>query len=196
MNPLTQQIAAEAARLIADSGLDYGPAKHKAAKTLGHRRAQMPSNEAVEIELREHLALFCAETQPAELQALRDVALQWMQRLAAFRPHLSGGVWRGTATRMSAVHIDLYCDDPKSAPIALLNLGLDHHVDSIDTDDEPVTVLTLATPSRALGESVTVHLFVRDMDDLRGALKPDSTGQTWRGDLPALQQRMAVRPQS
>ena len=44
-----------------------------------------------------------------------------MERLAEFRPHLAGAVWRGTATRLSAMHIDLYCDDPKAAEIALIN---------------------------------------------------------------------------
>ena len=39
---------------------------------------------------------------------------------------------------------------------------------------------------------VTVHLFVRDFDDLRGALKPDAHGQSWRGDLGALRARMAA----
>jgi hypothetical protein len=42
----------------------------------------------------------------------------------------------------------------------------------------------------ALGEWVTVHLLVRDLDELRGALKPDSSGQTWRGDTAALRARM------
>ncbi len=188
----TQQIAAEAARLVVDGGMEYGPAKAKAAKALGPRRAVLPSNEVVEDEVRDYLALFCADTQPAELQALREVALQWMTQLAEFRPHLSGAVWRGTATRLSAVHIDLYCDDPKAAPIALLNLGVEHDLDSIDgrAGDEPLSVLTLATPSRALDEAVTVHLFVRDKDDLRGALKPDAKGRSWRGDLAALQRRL------
>jgi hypothetical protein len=183
---VTQEIAAEAARLIAESGLEYGPAKAKAAKTLGQRRAELPSNEQVEDELREHLALFCGDTQPEELRALRELALQWMDRLSAFRPHVGGAVWRGTATRLNAVHIDLYCDDPKSAPIALLNSGVEHDVDSLGSGAEPTTVLTLAAPCPALGERVTVHLMVRDADDLRGALKPDSRGQSWRGDTQAL----------
>jgi hypothetical protein len=38
---------------------------------------------------------------------------------------------------------------------------------------------------------VTVHLVVNDHDDLRGALKPDARGRTWRGDLAALQRLMA-----
>jgi hypothetical protein len=92
-----QAIAAEAARLIVDGGMEYGPAKHKAALALGLRRAEMPSNEHIEDAVFEHLALFCADTQPAELAALRGLARSWMLRLAAFRPYLAGAVWRGTA---------------------------------------------------------------------------------------------------
>ena len=39
----------------------------------------------------------------------------------------------------------------------------------------------------ALGEPVTLHLAVRDLDDQRGALKPDARGRSWRGDTAALQ---------
>jgi hypothetical protein len=194
MNSTTRAIAAEAARLIADGGLEYGQAKSKAARALGARRAEMPSNEEVEDALREHLLLFCGDTQPAELRALREVAAQWMARLATWRPHLAGAVWRGTATRHSAVHIDLYCDDPKSAPIELLNRGIAHDLDSVEGNDEPVQVLTLTVPAAALGEPVTVHLYVRDADDLRGALRPDSRGRSWRGDLGALRQRLQEDP--
>ena len=41
-----------------------------------------------------------------------DADTDWMLRLAEFRPYVGGAVWRGTATRWSAVHLDLYCDDP------------------------------------------------------------------------------------
>lgn len=188
-----QAIAAEAARLIVDAGLDYGPAKAKAAHSLGLRRAEWPTNERVEEAVREYLDIFCAETQPAELAALRSVARGWMQRLQPFRPHLGGAVWRGTATRNSAVRIDLYCDDPKSAPIALLNLGIAHDVDS-DGDDEDSTVLTVSSLCRELDERVLVHLLVHDLDDLRGALKPDAQGRSWRGDLAALTRLMTSEP--
>jgi hypothetical protein len=188
---LDEEIAAAAARLVVESGLEYGAAKAKAARALARRggvaRAQMPSNEQVEDAVREYLELFCADTQPAELAALREVAAQWMERLAEFRPHLGGAVWRGTATRLSAVHIDLYCDDAKAAEIALLNRGVDYDVQALEgAGGGSVDVLTVSSPSRALGEPVTVHLFVRDHDDLRGALKPDARGRSWRGDLAAL----------
>ena len=187
-SPQQQEIATAAARLIVESGLDYGAAKSKAARALGQRRAELPPNELVEDAVREHLELFCSESQPAELRQLRQLALSWMQRLAAFRPHLAGAVWRGTATRHSAIHIDLYCDDPKSAPVALLNLGVRHEVGGaagVGGDDD-VLVLTLMVRVAGWLEPVTVHLQVHDHDALRGALKPDARGRSWRGDTNAV----------
>ena len=123
--------------------------------------------------MREHIELFCADTQPAELQALREAALLWMGRLAEFRPHVSGAVWRGTATRLSSVHLDLYCDDPKAAEIALVNAGVHYDVGSLNRPGrEPLSVLTVSERSLALGEHVTLHLMLHDLDDQRGALKP------------------------
>jgi hypothetical protein len=52
-------------------------------------------------------------------------------------------------------------------------------------------VLSVSSPSRALGQPVTVHLIINDHDGLRGALKPDARGRSWRGDLAALRRLMA-----
>ena len=191
---LTAEIAATAARLVVEEGMEYGPAKQRAARALGKhstRSAEMPDNNAVEDEVRAYLALFCADSQPAELAALRDVAAHWMERLAEFRPHLTGAVWRGTATRLSSVHLQLFCDDPKSAEISMLNQGIDFDIGSINGPRGlPVDLLSVSSPSRALGEVVTVFLTVLDHDDLRGGLKPDASGQTQRGDLMALRRLM------
>lgn len=178
------QIASTAARMVVDEGMEYAQAKRKALRQLHRspRGIELPSNEQVEDEVRSHLALFCADTQPAELRALRELALRWMQRLAEFRPHCSGAVWRGTATRLSDLHLDLYCDDPKSAEIALINLGVTYDT----SGDERVPCLSLADDCPALGERVMLHLAVRDLDELRGALKPDARGRSWRGDAAAL----------
>jgi hypothetical protein len=124
---LTEEIAAVAARLVVEEGMEYGPAKRKAIKAIGRhsvRPAEMPGNDAVEDEVRAYLQLFCADTQPAELRALREIAALWMERLAPLRPHLAGAVWRGTATRLSCVHLQLYCDDSKQAEITLLDQGV------------------------------------------------------------------------
>ena len=185
------QIAATAARLVVDEGMEYAAAKRKAARDFGGRPV-LPSNEQLEDAVREHIGLFCADTQPAELHALREVALLWMQRLADYRPHLSGAAWRGTATRLSSVHLDLYCDDPKAAAIGVINGGVGHDVGSLERPGrEPLTVLTLSTANAALADPVTVHLLLHDADDQRGALKPDAQGRPWRGDLAAVQRLLA-----
>lgn len=194
MNALTEEIAAAAARLVVEEGLEYGPAKRRAARDLGRgasRSPNMPDNDAVEDAVREYLSVFCADTQPAELAALRSVAALWMERLAEFRPHLTGAVWRGTATRLSAIHLQLYCDDCKSAELALIDRGVDYDVGSVNGPrQQPVDVLSLAQWSPALGESVTVFLTILDHDDLRGALKVDAQGRTQRGDLTGLRRLM------
>lgn len=194
MNALTEEIAAAAARLVVEEGLEYGPAKRRAARDLGRgasRSPNMPDNDAVEDAVREYLSVFCADTQPGELAALRSVAALWMERLAEFRPHLGGAVWRGTATRLSAVHLQLYCDDCKSAELALINRGVDYDVGSVNGPrQQPVDVLSLSHWCPDLGESVTVFLTILDHDDLRGALKADAQGRTQRGDLTGLRRLM------
>ncbi len=188
---LTEEIAAQAARLVVEDGMEYGPAKRRALRDLGRHSVKpglLPDNDQVEDAVREYLALFCADTQPAELAALRGVAALWMARLAEFRPHLCGAVWRGTATRLSSIHLQLYCDDSKSAEIALLNQRADYDVGATrGPRGETVDVLSLAHYCAELAEPVTVHLTVLDRDDLRGALKADSRGRSPRGDLAALQ---------
>jgi hypothetical protein len=200
VSEVAAELAAVAARLVIEEGLEYAAAKRKAARDgaprRGSGRAELPSNEAVEDEVRTQLALFHADTQPPELAALRRVALRWMDRLAEFRPHLGGAVWRGTATRRSSVILELYADDPKSPEIALLNLGVPY--DSADGPPgrrgEPRTVLSLAERCAELGEPATVHLVLQDHDDLRGALVADAAGRTWRGDARALSRLLAEDP--
>lgn len=189
-----EEITAVAARLVVDEGMEYGAAKRKAARDFG-ARLELPSNEQLEAAVREHIELFCADTQPAELLALRQAAAIWMVRLAEFRPHLSGAAWRGTATRLSSVQLDLYCDDPKAAEIALINAAVDYDVAGINRPGrEPLNVLTVSERSAALGEPVALHLLLHDLDDQRGALKPDAQGRSWRGDLAALQRLLQGQP--
>ena len=87
-----QEIAQAAARMIVEDGLDYASARRKALQEHGdggRRLRNAPNNEAIEDEVRAHIAIFCADTQPVELRALRETALRWMLRLAEFRPHRS-----------------------------------------------------------------------------------------------------------
>ncbi|MEY4123490.1 MAG: hypothetical protein RL770_71 [Pseudomonadota bacterium] len=124
MADLTDEIAASAAQWVVEEGLEYGPAKRRALKVLGlPPRTPLPNNEQVEAQVREYIELFCADSQPQELLALRQHALMWMTRLAEFRPYLGGAVWHGTATRLSDIYLQLFCDDAKSCEIDLINKG-------------------------------------------------------------------------
>ncbi|MCL1960466.1 MAG: hypothetical protein FWG56_01500 [Desulfovibrionaceae bacterium] len=198
METLTHEIAAAAARLVVDEGLDYGAAKRRAGQQLGAPpRAALPGNDLVEAAVREHIAIFHANTQPRELAALRQLALAWMQRLAEFRPHLAGAVWNGTATRLSDIYLQLFCDDPKAVEIALIGRRANYQARTVSGfNGAPVEALSLSSPCPELGETVGVHLMIHDHDDLRGALKPRADGQSPRGDRQALLRRMAQEAQA
>ena len=185
---LKEQIAAAAAAMVVEEGLEYGPAKRRALKQLGlPARTALPDNDLVEAAVREYIALFCADTQPAELAALRQLALFWMQRMAEFRPFLGGAVWRGTATRLSDIYIQLFCDDPKSAEIALIEHQVDYEPRTVTGfTGESVEALSIRSLCKPLQETVGVHLMVYDHDDLRGALRPDARGLSPRGNLAAV----------
>lgn len=185
---LSDEIAHTTARLVVEEGLEWGPAKRRAVREMGlPARTPLPDNDRVEAAVREYIQIFCADTQPRELRALRQLALVWMVRMEAFRPHLAGAVWHGTATRLSDIYLQLFCDDPKSAEIALI----DHHVDYeprtvTGFNGQPVEALSLSSLCPELSEMVGVHLMIYDLDDVRGALRPDAQGRTPRGDLTAV----------
>lgn len=194
---LKTEIAAAAARIVVEEGLEYGPAKRRAIKQLGlPARTPLPANDELEDAVLEHIAIFCADSQPLELAALRQLALLWMERMARFRPHLSAAVWRGTATRRSDIHIDLFCDDSKSAEIALIDLKAAYEPRTVTgMRGDAVETLSVHEFCHDLNEMVGVHLLVYDHDDLRGALRLDAKGRAPRGDLTAVR-RMVRGPGS
>lgn len=188
MDSLKSEIAAAAARMVVEEGLEYGPAKRRAVKQMGlPARTALPGNDEVEEAVIDYIELFCADTQPAELAALRKLALTWMERLSVFRPHLGGAVWHGTATRLSDIYIQLFCDDSKSAEIALIDHNVDYEPRTLSgLHGDAVEALSLRSKCPELGETIGVHLMVYDHDDLRGALRPDTKGRSPRGDLAAV----------
>jgi hypothetical protein len=188
MADLTDEIAASAAQCVVEEGLEYGPAKRRALKVLGlPPKTPLPNNEQVEAQVRNYIEIFCADTQPGELLALRQHALMWMNRLATYRPYLGGAVWHGTATRLSDIYLQLFCDDAKSTEIELINQGVDFEARTVNgLHGEPVEALSIHSYCEALGEEIGVHLLINDFDDVRGALKLDSQGRSPRGDLQAV----------
>ncbi len=189
MTDSDDELLQTAARLVVEEGLEYGPAKRRAVLQLSlPQRTPLPDNDALEDAVREYIAIFCADTQPIELAALRELALTWMERLPEFRPHLSGAVWHGTATRLSDIYIGLFCDDPKSLEIALINHGVTYDAREVTgLHGHAVNALSIHSLCKPLHETVGVHLMAYDHDEIRGALKKDTKGRSPRGDIAAVQ---------
>jgi hypothetical protein len=165
---LRAEIAAAAARLIAEDGLDYNSAKRKAAKQiLGNNKVRgdiLPDNSQLEEEVRIYNALFFGDTQPGRLLQLRQFALALMQELAEFRPHLTGAVLNGTAGEHSDIHLHLFVDSPKDVEIFLLNKDVTFEVSE---NAHPVSrkdpIETLSFMWRHEG----VHLTLYSIEDMR-----------------------------
>ncbi len=192
---LEEDIAQAAAPWVLEHGLDYAQAKRKARAALGlPDRSPLPSNAQLEDAMREHIELYLADSQPAELLALRELATHWMQKLSEFRPHLSGAVWKGLATQHQGVSLQLFADDPKMVDIWLLNAHIAFDLaEDLGVAREPVPMLVVQAPCRELGGSIPLVLAVHDYDDLRKAKRADERGQPLRGDLAALRKLMAQR---
>ena len=185
-----EELAQAAARLVVEEGLEFGPAKQRALKQLKlPARTALPGNDLVEAAVREYLAVFCADTQPAELLALRELALQWMDRLQAFQPLVSGAVWHGTATRLSDIYLHLFSDDPKAVEISLINEGVAYEATrvaglrGVDAD-----ALSIHAWSPELQEDIGVHLLVHDTLAQRGSLQLDQQQRKPRGTASQLRE--------
>ncbi len=188
MDSLKEEIAATAARMVVEEGLEFGAAKRRAVKQLGMpQRTALPDNDVLELAVEDYIAVFCADTQPQELKALREIALHWMERLQEFGPHLCGAVWHGTATRHSDVYLQLFCDDQKMAEIALINQGVQFEPRRVSGfHGREVDALSVHVRIDSLQQNIGLHLLMHDLDDLRGALVPDARGRKPRGDVAAV----------
>lgn len=186
---LRKEIAAVAARLIADGGLDYGSAKHKAAREVtGDQRpprSGLPDNDEIDEALHEHLALF-DEHHQERLAAMRGAALELMSDLAAFSPLATGAVWKGLATEHAPIHLQLFHDNVKEVQFHLLNRRIPFEPTAVPHFRHGGDVEAFA----CLWHDQPVLLSVYGSDDLRGALRPGGSGRQ-RGDRQALAQLIA-----
>ncbi|MDM7457499.1 MAG: hypothetical protein P3W97_009675 [Tepidimonas sp.] len=189
-----RELAAVAAALMVDEGLQGRRALQRAREQLRlPPRTPLPSPALIEAAVREHLAIFHAQTQPGELRALRQTALAWMERLAEFSPLLGGAVWHGTATRLSDIHLQLFTDDPKAVEIALLNAGLSYDAQTArGMRGRDTEVLRLAVPCAGLRERVDLYLWVNDTEAGRGARLPDALGRAPRGTAAEVRTLLAA----
>jgi len=195
---LRSELAALAAQLIADSGLDYQSAKRKAARQVfgdGHvNSALLPDNDAIDQSLLEHLQLFDRD-HGERVSRYRRAALFWMERLDDFNPYLAGAAWKGIVTAHSPIHLQVFTDDAKELEIRLLNDGI--HFDVVEVahfagrDDVPALTFYWQ-------HDLPILVSVYRYDDLRGALKRQKAGiggaRPERGSLAAVRALVETVP--
>jgi len=146
-NRLRQEVAVEAARILATEGQrNYLNAKQKAAHRLGlSGRASMPSNSEVENELKRYQALYCGEEHASGLKEMRRAALEAMKFFGRFRPKLAGPVLEGTADRHSRISLHVFCETPDEVAEFLLsrNIRFDQETRRIRWHDDSYRDLEL-----------------------------------------------------
>ena len=125
-NGIRAAIAAAAARLMAEGGIDnFALAKRKAARQLGATEKQaLPGNDEVETELRAYFELFQTDEHPDRVRELRQLALAVMQELQEFNPYLTGPVLTGLAGPYAEIALQLFPDSGKDVEIFLLNRNI------------------------------------------------------------------------
>lgn len=192
---LRAEIAAAAARMIAEEGTDYGTAKRKAARLiLGNQRVRgdvLPDNAQIEAEVRDYQALFQGEEQSRRLLHLRKLALEIMEHCREFSPYLTGAVVNGTAGAHSDIHLQLFAESSKEVAVFLLNAGIDYDVSESPHFRRPErSVETLSF----LWKNEAIHLAVYEQDDLRGGSRTGSGKRLERADIHALKTLLAETP--
>ncbi len=134
---MRRQIAHTAARLLAEDGsLDYGSAKRKAARQLGAPDSgSLPDNQQIEEALRSYQALYLADETRSQLALLRQTAIEYMENLAAFDPHLTGSVLNGTAGPHADINLQLFTDDQKEVEFHLMRLNRPYQTGEMRPND-------------------------------------------------------------
>jgi len=184
---MRERIAAAAARIIAEDGIDdFALAKRKAARSLGAADSEaLPRNDEIEAELRAYLALYQAEEHPQRVAELRSVALEAMRELERFHPYLTGPVLKGVAGPYAAIELQLFPESAKDLEIFLLDRGIvfeTYEARRYSGDRaRAVSVFTL------LWQDCPLKLSVFDPRDERLALKTSEAGRVMeRAGIPEL----------
>lgn len=174
-----QEIANEAARIIAEQGIeDYGMAKRKAAQRLSFGETRnLPTNQEVEDALRAHLALFYPQ-QALALRRLRELALEAMDLVHIFEPRLVGAVLNGTVTRYSEIQLHITAATPEEVYFHLSGYGI-----ASEQGEKRVRFgdrFTMAPIFRFDVEKASVELTVFDSNSIRELPLSPIDGQPMR----------------
>jgi hypothetical protein len=196
-NTLRAEIAAAAASLIAEEGLDYANAKRKAIERIAgkkHHRLQreiLPSNEEIEEAVREYQKIFQADSQPLRLRLLREKALALMRLLADFSPMLTGAVANGTASEHSDIHLHCFAPSAKELGIFLMNPGLDSEAASL-TPQRPGGDAIEALAIQWQGELATIAVYPEH--DQRSSPRHEAKRKHNRLDIKSVEKLLRDNP--
>lgn len=180
---MRRRIAHAAARILAEDGsLDYGSAKRKAARQLGAPDSgSLPDNQQIEEALRSYQALFQADETRTQLAQLRQVAIDYMERLADFDPHLTGPVLNGTAGRHAGITLQLFTDQEKEVEFLLMRLTTPYQA----TEHRGADTLGRIYPRFLIDDPrATVEIIVYPAAELRSMKRLQADGKPRRVRLP------------
>ena len=182
------QIAAAAARLMAQDGIDdFALAKRKAARQLGVGDTQsLPGNDEIEEQLRAYQGLYQEQEQRERLRDLRVQALIMMKEIESYRPYLTGQVLSGIAGRYGDIDLQVFTDDAKSLELLLLDRGIHYSVAEqrrwIGNEARSITVITLDW------KGTRANISILGAKDERAAMRTSQSGRLMeRAALPAVE---------
>lgn len=176
-NGMRARIAAAAARIMAEDGIDdFALAKRKAARRLGAVDTEaLPANDEIETELRAYRALYQPEEHPERIAEMRRIALEAMRVLERFNPYLSGPVLTGIAGPYAEIDLQLFPESLKEVELFLLDRNIAYAASEgrrfAGDRARAVAVLSLSWRGAPL------RLSVFDPRDERLALKTSRAGQ-------------------
>jgi hypothetical protein len=176
---MRRRIAHATARMLAEDGsLDYGSAKRKAARQLGAPDSRnLPDNLEIEEALRTYQSIYQADETRTHLALLRQVAVEYMERLAEFDPHLTGPVLNGTAGRHTGIHLQLFTDQPKDLEFSLMRLPVPYEAGEFRAADTPGRIF----PRFVLDDPrAPIELVVYPATELRGMKRLQADGSPRR----------------
>lgn len=180
---MRRRIAHAAARILAEDGsLDYGSAKRKAARQLGAPDSgNLPDNQQVEDALRSYQAVYQTDETRAQLALLRQTAIEYMEQLADFDPHLTGSVLNGTAGPHAGISLQLFTDHQKEVEFMLMGLPSGYQAGEYRTADPPGRIFPrfMIDDPRA-----RVDLVVYPTSELRNMKRLQADGSPRRLRLP------------
>jgi hypothetical protein len=176
-NGMRARIAAAAARIMAEEGVDdFALAKRKAARRLGASATEaLPANGEIEAELRAYRAIYQSDEHPERIGELRRLALQAMRALERFNPYLTGPVLTGLAGPYAEIDLQLFPESTKEVELFLLDRNIEYAASDgrrfAGDRAHAVAVLSLDW------EGVPVRLSVFDPRDERLAMKTSQAGR-------------------